>query len=204
MSVPMYKRKESSAEFLNTYKSIAKETYAIVMRDLGVKKKTYSIKFLFQVYNVEEIDKETINRIAEKYGMTEVESEKYGIWIIEHWKDSLMEATRRLGIELELANNIYITIDDEYIERRRHWNNAIGWCHVLKNTLREIIECLNVKVGAYEILIGRLWKEISLLKGLRKSDKREREKALAILAEKETTKANDVSNVIEGVSTVNG
>ena len=170
MSVPKYKRNESGVEFLNTYHDIRKEVIMILMRDLGIKKKTQTVKFLLESYEVEEYDREVLIRIMDKYGMSEVEIDQYGAWIIDKWKEQLMTAIDRLGIEIELANNIHITNREEYVERRKPWDLAIGWCHVLKNKLQEIVSCINVKVGAYEIVIGRLWSEIRLLKGVRKSD----------------------------------
>ena len=98
--------------------------------------------------------------------------DREGAWLIDKWKSQIMTALDRLGIEIELANNIYITSIDEYTERRRHWNNAIGWCHILIKKYQQIISCLNVKLGAYDIVIGELYMEIKLLKGVRKSDRK--------------------------------
>ena len=75
-----------------------------------------------------------------------------------------------LGVEIELGNSIYVTTEPEYIERRRHFTLAIGYCNALKDKLQEIISTINVSVGAYTNVGLLLKKEIDLLKGVRKSD----------------------------------
>lgn len=172
MAVPKYKRRLSGTEFLNNYDKIYKETVLILMRDFGIKKTTRVVNVLFQSYHIEEYDRETLQRIIEKYNIQTMDIDREGAWLIDKWKTQIMTALDKLGIEIELTNNIYITSIDEYTERRRHWNNAIGWCHILIKKYQQIISCLNVKLGAYDIVIGELYMEIKLLKGVRKSDRK--------------------------------
>ena len=68
-----------------------------------------------------------------------------------------------LGVEIELGNSIYVTTEPEYIERRRHFTLAIGYCNALKDKLQEIISMINVSVGAYTNAGLLLKKEIDLL-----------------------------------------
>ena len=172
MSVPKYKRETSGTEFLNNYSKIYKETVLILMRDFGIKKTTRVVNVLFQSYQIEEYDRETLQRIIDKYNIQTLDIDREGAWLVDKWKTQIMTALDHIGIEIDLANNIYITSPDEYNERRKHWNNAIGWCHILIKKFQQIISCLNVKLGAYDVVVGELYFEIRLLKGVRKSDRR--------------------------------
>lgn len=183
MSVPEYKRGESNKLFLANFHSMRKELNLILMRDFGVKPRTYDVKLIENIYELDENDKKTLELLSDKYKMKDYTVKKYPMWKIEDWRKSILEDLKNIGREIELANNIYISKEcpnEEYAERRLHWTLAIGYCNSLKDTLNDLIDTINkdVKLGAYESVFEKLKKEILLLKAIRKSDKKALEKAL--------------------------
>lgn len=171
MSVPVWRRTESDVEFLSNFHKLRKETIQILMRDFGIKKRQYSIQLIERIYSIDENDKELLEFIMKKYGISSADVDKYPTWLIDTWRSEVLRILNLIGVEIELGNSIYITNESEYIERRHHFTLAIGYCNALKDKFQEILFCLtDVKVGAYEQVGQMLAKEIKLLKGLRKAD----------------------------------
>jgi hypothetical protein len=183
MSVPEYKRGTSNKKFLDNFHSMRKELTLIMMRDFGVKPRKYNIELIENIYELTEDDKKVLELLSNKYGMADYLVKKYPDWIIEDWRQSILDDLKNIGREIELANNIYISKEcprEEYAERRKHWTLAIGYCNSLKDTLNHLIDTIHkdVKLGAYENVFKKIKEEILLLKSLRKSDKKSLEKAL--------------------------
>lgn len=170
MSVPVWKRTESKVEFLSNFHKLRKEIIQILLRDFGIKEKTYTIELIKTIYNIDNVDEETLKNIMEKYKMNSIDLIKYPPWLIDTWRHDILKLLNLLGVEIELGNSIYVTTEPEYIERRRHFTLAIGYCNALKDKLQEIISMINVSVGAYTNAGLLLKKEIDLLKGVRKAD----------------------------------
>lgn len=171
MSVPSWKRKESKVEFLHTFQKLRKETTLILLRDFGIKNKVYSVNLLEKMFNVtDEDDVKALEELLIKYDMNSAVLDRYPSWIIDKFRNECLDILCKIGIELELANNIFISSMAEYDERRIHWDLAIGYCHALKDKFHEILSVFQVKVGAYMVVAELLEKEIQLIKGIRKSD----------------------------------
>lgn len=183
MSVPVFKRNESTIEFLHTYHKLRKEVNILIARDFGIKPRTYTTHLVSKIYELSEEDEKTLNDMSTKYGMNSVVIEKYPQWLINSLRTETREYTRHIGVEIELANSIFIheaISKESYAERRKHWELAIGYCNALKDELNEIVECFHPKASAYEELVKLIDKEIALLKGIRKHDgKTFKNKALA-------------------------
>lgn len=205
MSVPVWKRNQSKVEFLANFHKMRTHVLAILMRDFGIKQKTYTVQFLEKIYEITDEDKQTLEQLMAKYGMSSAEVDKYPDWLVEHWRDDVMILLRNLGIEIELGNSIYISkqgdYETEYTERRKHFSLAIGYCNALKDKFQEILSCIDVKVGAYEEVSVMLQKEISLLKGVRQSDNRRvkqfRDRAL-IDEQKLLSLEKDIQSILRG------
>lgn len=170
--------------FLANFKNMRKELNLILMRDFGIKPRTYSIELIQEIYELNETDKEILKEISTKYGMDNVKVNKYPQWMIDDWRSSALDVVKKIGAEIEIANNIYISKEcpnEEYAERRKHWTLAIGYCNALKDILDDIINTAykDIKIGAYESIFEKLKNEIILLKAIRKSDKKALMKALS-------------------------
>lgn len=170
MSVPEYKRTPSKMEFLSNFHKLRKEINLILMRDFGIKKRVYTVNLISEIYELSDEDKSTFENLMNKYGMDSSEIEKYSAWLVAAWRNETREIMTQLGVQIELANSIYITCKEEYAARRIAWDNAIGYCNALKDKLQEVISTIKVNVGAYEVVAELLQKEINLIKGVRKSD----------------------------------
>jgi hypothetical protein len=170
LSVPSWNRTVSQVEFLHTFHKLRKEVILILMRDFGVKSKIYTFETLEKMFALDNEDAEQLKGILTKNHMSSVDAIKYPDWLINTWRSELLKMLNSLGVEIELANNIYSGSMVEYNERRLHWTLAIGYCHAIKDKLNEIIGILDVKVGAYEVVTEYITTEIKLLKGVRKSD----------------------------------
>ena len=170
MSVPVYKRNESKIEFLSKFNKIRHETIMILMRDFGVKARSYSVHLLEDIYSFSKEDRKIFEELSEKYEISSYPIDKYPNWLINGWRNEIMMILNNIGIEIQCANSIYITNVQEYYNRRNHWNNAIGYCMALLDKLHEIIRSIRVKLGAYEQVFELIMEEIKLLKAVRKSD----------------------------------
>lgn len=142
------------------------------MRDFGLKKRAYDIALMEEIYEMTDEDKKLYEALMERIGATSNIIDKYPCWLIDNWRSSILNALDNLGTEIELANSIYAIYPEEWIERRIHWDRAIGYCNALKDKLHDIIFCLgkDITLGAYNDISKKLKKEINLLKGVRKSD----------------------------------
>lgn len=178
MSVPAYKRNESSIQFLDTFDKIRKESYQILMRDFGVKKRSYTIKLIEKIYEIDEADKMSLEALMEKYNISSADVDKYPEWLIETWRKDISNIITRVGIEIRLFNSIYITnkslevAEKEYLMRRQHIGNAIGYLYALKDKFQEIIMIIDVSLGAYVEVNKKIDYEVKLLKGVRHADNR--------------------------------
>lgn len=170
MAVPAYRRTESKIEFIHTFNKLRTEVINILMRDFGIKARSYSVKLISDIYKLSDEDIKELNDIAERYDIDSYEVDKYPDWIINGWRNEIMMILNNIGIEIHSANSIYITNIQEYYCRRNHWNSAIGYLMALLDKLHEIIDCVNVKLGAYENTFNIIMKEVKLIKGVRKSD----------------------------------
>ena len=173
MSVRLLDRNQSRVEFLSNFHNMRKEIELLLMRDFGLKKRKYETALMEEIYQMSEEDKQAYEDLMTKIGAKSSIIDKYPSWLIDNWRQSIMGILDNLGTELELANSIYVMTEQEGIERRLHWDRAIGYCNALKDKLQDIIFCMqsDIALGAYEEISKRLSKEINLIKGVRKSDK---------------------------------
>ena len=176
MSVDAYKRKESNVEFLNNFDKIRKNSYQILMRDFGIKKRQYSIHLIEEIYKLDENDQATLEQIMEKYKISSAAVDKYPEWIITTWRTDIAKLLTSIGIEIRVFNSVYISdkslkiAEQEYLLRREHIAKAIGYLWALKDKFQEIIMIVDVSLGAYVAVNKKIDHEIKLLKGVRQAD----------------------------------
>lgn len=176
MSVPSWERTESKLEFLSNFNKMRKNAIQILMRDFGIKRRSYSVHLIEKIYNIQNEDKIILENLMNKYQISSADVDKYPNWIMDNWRNEILKILNLIGIELRLFNSIYINSNTstscelEYMERRKHISLAIGYCNSLLDKLQEIISSINVPLGAYEELASQTEYEIKLLKGVRKAD----------------------------------
>ena len=172
MSVRKLDRNESKVEFLANFHKLRKEIEIFLMRDFGLKKRKYDIALMEEIYQMTEEDKKCYEDLMTRLGATSSIVDKYPAWLIDSWRTSVMNILDNIGIQIELANSTYVVTQEEFNERRLAWDRAIGFCNALKDKLQDIIFCIqsDITLGCYESISVRLSREISLIKGVRKSD----------------------------------
>ena len=145
------------------------------MRDFGIKAKEYDVNMISSIYQLEEEDKKALQAISMKYGMNSYLTYKYPIWRIAQWRMEIANIMDHIAANIELANSIRIE-GEFYLEcyRRRttYFETAIGWCNALKDKFHEILDCIAVDVGAYNEISHLLKREINMLKGVKRRDKK--------------------------------
>ena len=172
MSVRVPDRNESKVEFLGNFHRLRKEVEEILMRDFGLKRRRYEVALMEEIYEIADEDKAAFEGLCGKYGIESFVVDKYPAWLVESWRRRILEILDNIGAELESANSIYALLPDEWIERRLHWDRALGWCNALKDKLQDIVYRTggDVSLGAHRKASEMLSKEMNLIKGVRKSD----------------------------------
>lgn len=100
---------------------------------------------------------------------------KYSVfseWFVTSERTAVIDILRSLISNIAVANSIYPTLNEEYIERRLLQNRAIGDCNRLSQELQYAIETLPVDINRYTRISKLIDDEINLLKVWRKSDNR--------------------------------
>ena len=115
-------------------------------------------------------DKSNFIDICTKYGIN-VESE-YPLWLIEYYRDWILELLKNLINNVTQANTIYPTSESEFYLRRKYQHEAIANCYQLKQAFQTAIRILPVDVEKYMPFVGMIDKELELLKSWKKSDNR--------------------------------
>lgn len=172
MSVREIDRNVSKVEFLSNFHELRKEIEFMLMRDFGIKKRILTLSAVEQMYKFSEEEKKTYEQLMIKVGANSEIIDKYPIWLVNYWRDSILKSLNGVGSHIELANSIYVTSKEELIERRNNWNAALGYLNALKDNLQNVVYCAkdNISLGTFESVINRLMKEIALIKGIRKAD----------------------------------
>lgn len=170
MSVPKSKRGQSSMEFYHNALTLRHEITTLLLRDFGLKKKVRSIEILTKMYEIEDVDKQTLLNILNKYKMDSSIIDEYPNWLIAEFRQSILYILREMSLNIKMANSIYIQTKEEYTMRREYWDKAIGNCQQLLAEMQFVIDILPVNAEKLMRYVGMIDKEINLLKGVRKSD----------------------------------
>ena len=169
MSVVKNKRTESELEFFHNAYILRKEMTDLLLRDFGVKDKVRTVSKEPFILKMEKGDQEIMLELFEKYHVTEL-SEQYPMWLIEKFRDNILNILHELIMNITAANTIYPVYESEVFERRNFQNRAIGNCEQLLQEMQYVITTIPVNANKYMRYVEMIEKEIALLKGWRKSD----------------------------------
>ncbi len=169
MSVVKNKRKESELEFFHNAYILRKEMTDLLLRDFGIKDKVRTVNKEPFIMKMEKDDQEVMLELFQKYHVIEL-SEQYPMWLIEKFRDSILNILHDLIMNITAANTIYPIYESELFERRNFQNRAIGNCEQLLQEMQYIISTVPVNANKYMRYVEMIEKEIALLKGWRKSD----------------------------------
>jgi len=111
----------------------------------------------------------------EHYLKTKKRYEAFDEWFIVDEREKISEYMREVTKHCFIANSTYPYLEEEYVERRLHQDEAIGFCFAIKQELQYAIETLPVDVNVYLRFSDMIDHEVALIKAWRKSDNKLRE-----------------------------
>ena len=167
MSVIKSKRTLSDLEFYRNAIKLRKEITLLLLRDFGIKSKVRKPETIINKMDTD--DAENFKNIMNKYELTYILDE-YPIWLIDKMRNNILNLLHSLVMNITQANTIYPTCEEEYYDRRKYQNHAIGNCEQLLQEMQYIISIIPVNANKYLTYVDMIDEEIKLLKGWRKSD----------------------------------
>jgi len=168
MSVLKNKRKASQFEVFHHLYKMRRDITELLLRDFG--------------YSYEKADKRLLKRFNGRgyADLTEAEQlqydrlkqrwEAFDDWFLYDERQVIVDCLREITKHVFIANSIYPTCYEEFVQRRLHQDEAIGQCYRLTQELQYAIETLPVDVNTYLQFGEAIQTEINLIKGWRKAD----------------------------------
>lgn len=107
--------------------------------------------------------------------MYDEKTSMFNDWFIKRECCKIMNIFDNLYTEFTLGNAIYpsnVSLLLEYLERRRHMDNAIGLCYCLRNEVNYIARTITADKNKYKNISELIEAQIKLIKGVRQSDNR--------------------------------
>ena len=171
MGVPKGRRKESRFEAQHHYYRLRQEITTLMLLDFGFSEEKY--RKGIERYREAHKAAPNVDEVVARY---EKKCESFKKWFIDKECDAVLEILRRIECEFTAGNSIYPSETPakimEFCERRKHVDEAIAQCYVLKQELNYIIRTLPVDLNKYERFAVEIDKQIALYKGVRQSDNR--------------------------------
>ena len=171
MSVPKGKRKESRFEAQHHFYRLRADVTNLMLLDFGFSEEKY--RKHIERYQETHAQAENVDEVVERY---QKKCDSFKKWFIDRECDAVLEILRRIESEFTAGNSIYPSETPakvmEFCERRKHIDEAIAQCYVLKQELQYVISSLPVNINKYERLSVDIDKQIALYKGVRQSDNR--------------------------------
>ena len=99
-------------------------------------------------------------------------------WLLNDERTEILHDARSAASCIEMANSIYITSIEEYNERRKYQNRAIGYYRCLKQELLYVVNCMPQKINLNKYMrsVALIDQEIGLIRNWRKSDNKLKKK----------------------------
>lgn len=96
----------------------------------------------------------------------------YSCWLIEHERDDISNLTRDIVRHIRMANSIYPTYYEEYLDRRNELNQARKACNALNDELQYLASALPADKNRYVGLVLKVEELFQKIGRLRSSDNR--------------------------------
>ena len=171
MSVPKGKRKESKFEAQHHFYRLRVDITNLMLLDFGFSEEKY--RKSIERYRETHANAENVDEVVARY---QKKCDSFKKWFIDRECSAVLEALQRIGSEFTIGNSIYPSETPakvmEFCERRKHMDEAIAQCYVLKQELQYIISTLPVDINKYERVAVEIDRQIALYKGVRQSDNR--------------------------------
>ena len=171
MSVPAGKRKQSRFEASHHFYRVRTEVTNLMLLDFGFSKEKY--EKMIERYRIAHEAAPNVDEVVARY---QKKCEAFYKWFIDKECDVVLSVLRKIEGEFTAGNSIYPSETPakmmEFCERRKHMDEAIAQCYVLKQELNYVIRVLPVDLNKYEHYADAIDKQIALYKGVRQSDNR--------------------------------
>lgn len=164
MSVPKSQRSESPFEVFHHAYELRRDMTDLLLRDFG-----YKVRDKPKQGDKPKTEAQLVQELAASQRRA-----AFHEWYIAEEREEVLSILRKLMADITMANSLYPASAQEYYERRRYQDEAIGCCYRLFQELQYIIDTLPVDVNRYMRFADSIQKEIVLLKGWRKSDNKYR------------------------------
>ena len=171
MSVVKGKRNQSKFEAYHHFFKLRDEVTAMILNDFGFsfdKQEKKRQKFAESHQNASNLDE-----IMERW---HTKNDSFIRWFIDEEGKAIMDIMRNIQREFTIGNSIFPSETParlfEFLERRKHINNAIGQCYALKQEINYVIRTLPVDMNRYVHFAEEIDIQINLFKGVRKADNR--------------------------------
>ena len=174
MSVPLSERNPSEFQVHTHLKDLRSAVTELIFRDFGFseRKNAKSIEHFRKMLEKNKNSK-NINIIIQNMI---IKNESIQDWFLERERNIVLDIMRDIAREFDLANSIYpsntCAKEREYIERRLHLDNAIGYCTDLYREIEYIMDVLPVDANKFTRFADMINTQMKMFKGLRKSDNR--------------------------------
>ena len=145
MSVPKGKRKESKFEAQHHFYRLRADITNLMLLDFGFSEEKY--RKSIERYRETHANAENVDEVVARY---QKKCDSFKKWFIDRECSAVLEALQRIGSEFTIGNSIYPSETPakvmEFCERRKHMDEAIAQCYVLKQELQYIISTLPVDI----------------------------------------------------------
>lgn len=196
MSTPTPERGESGFNVVDRARRIRKAVNGFLLRDMGMKanKRDLRNSSLGKYRRLSDDSLEFYVRLPakpERHNMVEdtfvfipddaSNSDSGGLkvyeipgWILEKYRDELWKYAREISLKVKMANKIYAYYPDEYHQRRKLQNEAMGCCYALHEILLSLTEedgqNFPISIKSVMPIIRMLEEEIEDIKNWRKKE----------------------------------
>lgn len=170
MTVLKSKRGISNMEFYHNALNLRKYVTYKLLKDFGIKNKLRDKIYFIDSGKLSDANRE---KLAELLKMCDYSAqlEEYPQWFIRREREYISDLCRHMIADITAANNIYITNQQEADERRSLQNSAIASVECLMQEITFVMDMIpEANADKLQSFVEMSQREISLLKGWRKSD----------------------------------
>lgn len=179
MSVPEGKRSVSPVEYLHLAYKLNREVTMLLIRDFGVKSISRDLKTFTHAAKMSVDDRSTFEALCKKYHI-DVEAD-YPLWLIEHYRNVVLNILQQMCENITTANTIYPTEHDyDYWHnlRRKYQKLAQSNCYQLLQALQSIAYILPMNKEKIMPYVELVEAEIKALKNWQRRTNQQRKKSM--------------------------
>lgn len=122
------------------------------------------------IFIIRDIKKKIIQALVEFFNNPEKLSKNTPLWLIDNWRQNILDILNSLSINIYYADHIYLQNEESCLIRKTKWDSSISYCYSLISYFQDIIDFYNEHLSFFADIISEIEKEISIIKKIKKSD----------------------------------